>query len=52
MGCKELYSRKRAKNGDFPALGSLIYAHCPILFILLFEKYEQVLCSVKIQKKV
>ena len=31
---------------------SLLYAHYPIYFFLLFEQYYQVLCCVKIQEKV
>ena len=30
----------------------LLYAHCPIYSILLFEKHEQVLCCEKILVKV
>ena len=33
-------------------VGSLLYAHYPIYFFLLFEQYYQVLCCVKIQEKV
>ena len=43
---------KKAENGDFQAVGSLLYAHYPIYFFLLFEQYYQVLCCVKIQEKV
>ena len=45
-------SRKKAENGDFQVVGSLLYAHYPIYFFLLFEQYYQVLCCVKIQEKV
>ena len=45
-------SRKKAENGDFQVVGSLLYAHYPIYFLLLFEQYYQVLCCVKIQEKV
>ena len=45
-------SRKKAENGDFQAVGSLLYAHYPIYFFILFEQYNQVLCCVKIQEKV
>ena len=44
--------RKKAENGDFQVVGSLLYAHYPIYFFLLFEQYYQVLCCVKIQEKV
>ena len=40
------------KKGDFPVVGSFLYALYPIYFILLFEQYEQVLCCVKIQENV
>ena len=43
---------KRPKIGDFQVVGSLLYAHYPIYFFLLFEEYYQVLCCVKIQEKV
>ena len=43
---------KKAENGDFQVLGSLLYAHYPIYFFLLFEQYYQVLCCLKIQEKV
>ena len=36
----------------FQVVGSLLYAHYPIYFFLLFEQYYQVLCYVKIQEKV
>ena len=45
-------AEKKAYNGEFQVVGSLLYAHYPIFFILLFEKYEQVLWCVKIQEKV
>ena len=43
MGFKKQNSRKKAENGDFQVVGSLLYAHYPIYFFLLFEKYYQVL---------
>ena len=49
MGFKKQNSRKKAENGDFQVVGSLLYAHYPIYFFLLFEQYYQVLCCVKIQ---
>ena len=49
---KKQNSRKKAENGDFQVVGSLLYAHYPIYFFLLFEQYYQVLCCVKIQEKV
>ena len=45
-------AEKRLKNGDFQVVGSLLYAHYPIYFFLLFEQNYQVLCCVKIQEKV
>ena len=45
-------AEKKAENGDFRAVGSLLYAHYPIYFFLLFDQYYQVLCCVKIQEKV
>ena len=45
-------SSKKAENGDFQVVGSLLYAHYPKYFFLLFEHYNQVLCCVKIQEKV
>ena len=47
MGIKKLNSRKKAENGDFQVVGSLLYAHYPIYFFLSFEQYYQVLCCVK-----
>ena len=44
MGFKKRNSRKKAENGDFQVVGSLLYAHYPIYFFLLFEQYYQVLC--------
>ena len=44
-------AEKRAENGDFQVVGSLLYAHYPIYFFLLFEQYYQVLCCVKIPLK-
>ena len=52
MGFKRQNSRKKAENGYFQVVGSLLYAHYPIHFFLLFEQYNQVLCCVKIQEKV
>ena len=52
MGFKKLNSRKKAENGDFQVVCSLLYAHYPIYFFLLFEQYYQVLCCVKMQEKV
>ena len=43
--------KKKAENGDIQVVGSLLYAHYPIYFFLLFEQYYQVLCCVKIQEK-
>ena len=43
---------KKAENGDFQVVGSLLYAHYPIYFFILFEQYYKVLCCVKIQEKV
>ena len=45
-------AEKKDENGDFQVVGSLLYAHYPICFFLLFEQYYQVLCCVKIQEKV
>ena len=54
MGFKKQNRRKKAENGDFQVVGSLLYmyAHYPIYFFLLFEQYNKVLSCVKIQKKV
>ena len=52
MGFKKQKGRKKAENGDFQVGGSLLYAHYPIYFFLLFELYYHVLCCVKIQEKV
>ena len=35
MGFKKQNSRKKAENGDFQVVGSLLYAHYPIYFFLL-----------------
>ena len=43
---------KRLKMAIFQVVGSLLYAHYPIYFFLLFEQYNQVLSCVKIQEKV
>ena len=51
MGFKKQIRRKKAENGDFQVVGSLLYAHYPIYFFLLFEQYNEVLSCVKIQKK-
>ena len=40
MGYKKQNSRKKAENGDFQVVGSLLYAHYPIYFFLLFEQYR------------
>ena len=52
MGSKKQNSQKKAQSGDFQVVGSLLYAHYPIVFSLLFEQYYQVLFCVKIQEKV
>ena len=52
MGSKKQNSRKKALSADFQVVGSLLYAHYPIFFSLLFEQYYKVLCCVKIQEKV
>ena len=52
MGFKKQNSLKRTEKGNFQGFGSLLYAHYPIYFFLLFEQYYQVLCCVKIQEKV
>ena len=52
MGFKKQNSRKKAENGDVQVVGSLLYAHYPIYFFLLFDQYYQVLYCVKIQEKV
>ena len=44
-------AEKKAENGDFKVVGSLLNANYPIYFFLLFEQYYQVLCCVKIQEK-
>ena len=49
MGFKKQNGRKKPENGDFQVGGSLLYAHYPIYFFLLFEVYYHVLCCVKIQ---
>ena len=36
----------------FQVVGSLLYAHYPIVFSLLFEQHYQVLFCVKIKEKV
>ena len=51
MGFKKQNGRRKASNGDFQVVVSLLYAHYPIYFFLLFEQYYQVLCCVKINKK-
>ena len=50
-GVRNKTAEKRLKMAIFKLL-VLLYAHYPIFFILLIEKYEQVLCCVKIQEKV
>ena len=52
MGFKKQNSPKKASNGDFQVVVSLLNAHYPIYFFLLFEQYHLVLCCVKIQEKV
>ena len=52
MGFKKQNSRKKAENGEFQVVGSLLYAHYPIYFFFLFEQYYLVLYCVKIQEKV
>ena len=44
-------SQKWLKNGDLHVIGSHFYAHYPIIFILLFEQYGEVLQSARIQEK-
>ena len=41
----------RNKTAEKWLVGSLLYAHHPMFFILLLEKYEHVLYCVKIQEK-
>ena len=52
MGFTKQNSRKKAENGDFQVVRSLLYAHYTFYFFLLFVQYYQVLCCVKIQEKV
>ena len=52
MGFLKQNSRRKAENGDFQVVGSLLYAHYPIYFFLLFKQYYHVLYCVKIQEKV
>ena len=52
MGLKKQNSLRKAEDGDFQVVGSLLYAHYPICFFLLFKQYYKVLCCVKIQEKV
>ena len=41
MGFMKQNSRKKAENGDFQVVGSLLYAHYPIYFFLLhISKYK------------
>ena len=44
-------AEKRLKMAIFMLL-VLLYAHYPLYFFLLLEKYYQVLCCVEIQEKV
>ena len=44
---QEIKQPKKGLNGDFQIVGSLIYAHYPIFFILLFGR----VCCVKIKEK-
>ena len=39
MGFLKQNNRRKAENGDFQVIGSLLYAHYPIYFFLLFEQY-------------
>ena len=43
--------RNKTAEKRLKMVGSLLYAHYPIYFFLLFEQYYQVLCCVKIQEK-
>ena len=52
MGFLKQNSRRKAENGDFQVVGSLLYAHYPIYFFLLIKQSYQVLYHVKIQEKV
>ena len=52
MCFKKLNSLKKAKTGDFQVVGSLLYAHYPIFFFIVFEQYHQVLCRVKIHQQI
>ena len=52
MGFLKQNSRRKAENGDFQVVGSLLYAHYPTYFFLLFKQYCQVLYCVTIQEKV
>ena len=47
MGCLKQNSRRKAENGDFQVVGSLLYAHYPIYFFLLFKPIlpSSVLCE-------
>ena len=43
MGFKKQNSRKKTENGDFQVVGSLLYAHYPILVERLNEKILQLM---------
>ena len=45
-------AEERLKMAIFQVVVSLLYAHYPIYFFLLFRQHYQVLCCVKIQEKV
>ena len=47
MGLKKQNSWKKAENGDFQVVGSLLYAHYPIYFFLLFEQYYKVCENIR-----
>ena len=51
IGSLKYNRRKKAKKGDFQVIGSLLYEHYTLYFNLLFEQYEHILCSVKIQEQ-
>ena len=41
MGFKKQNSRKKAENGDFEVVGSLLYAHYPYIFL----SFIRTICS-------
>ena len=51
-GLRNKTVEKRLIMAIFQVVGSLLYAHYPIYFFLLFEQYHKALCYVKIQEKV